>query len=249
MRLSVLILCGILGGVISWAVYQHASGPSGPTTCSGAPATVHVFSKDALREASRSRLLLVVLGEVYDVSAGADFYKEGSYAVFIGQDSSRAFQDGNFNRTVEDVRDLSVMDILSVEQWRGFYRKSPKYPFVGYVEGLYYDCNGKATDALQEVDAMVAEGRRIEASEDALSQRHTGCNSQYTAESALTTVSCPATKNGLPQYPRVFIWTHEGTKKEATRCACFGLNQQLERGRTELYPDCPDTSPSCTFKL
>ena len=107
-------------------------------------------------------LLLCVLGEVFDVSAGARFYKKGEgYNVFLGQDASRAFHDGKFDRAVEDVRDLDVMAIGDVVGWRTFFQQHKEYKFVGFLHGLYHDANGAPTNALHEVEVKHQQGLLI----------------------------------------------------------------------------------------
>uniref|UniRef100_A0A7S1ZAP6 Cytochrome b5 heme-binding domain-containing protein n=1 Tax=Trieres chinensis TaxID=1514140 RepID=A0A7S1ZAP6_TRICV len=92
---------------------------------------------------------LSVLGEVYDVTAGRDFYGDGAgYGFFAGKDASPCFATGKFNeKGLEDsLNDLPVTQLGGVISWRDFYRNHETYTFLGLLEGLYYDQDGKPTE-------------------------------------------------------------------------------------------------------
>ena len=94
---SLAAAVGVVAAAIAFGVYL-------PSSWSGAhprDVTLRVFSAQDLAQlkesASRGEtklLLLVVLGEVFDVTAGRDFYGPGSeYEGFVFVDASRAFFD------------------------------------------------------------------------------------------------------------------------------------------------------------
>lgn len=74
-------------------------------------------------------IYLAVMGLVYDVTKGRDFYGPGGgYAFFTGIDGSRAFVTGDFTPEglIDDVTDLKNEDYLGLLQWSEFYAKDYK---------------------------------------------------------------------------------------------------------------------------
>ena len=91
-------------------------------------------------------LLLALLGEVYDVSRGGEYYGPGGgYSFFAGRDASRAYVTGKFEEEglVSNVDGLSSSDYLGLEEWSSFYQKD--YIKVGVLDGLFYDGRGEVT--------------------------------------------------------------------------------------------------------
>ena len=232
----------------------------GGLSCDGQQtASIRVFTKEQLLEFDGVRnpknpLYLVVLGEVFDVTSGEKHYRPqpgqetGGYAVFLGKDSSRAFHDGKFDRSVEDVRDLNPTASLDLDQWRTFYRTHKAYPQAGLAEGLYYDCNGKPTAALREVEDLFVAGRQASEVEENLKKKYKGCDSQFTAASGISNMWCTD-----PQHvPRIMKWTHAGTGAESQRCACFTqeLMQTLPPHASLVeYANCAPDASKCSLKL
>ena len=104
---------------------------------------------------------LSIMGEVYDVSAGKEYYADGTgYSIFAGRDGNVPFITGTF--TPEEA-DKSFMDVLTHDQigqldgWREFYEKEDKYPFVGLLEGELYDKDGNPTEMHAKVAEIVAD--------------------------------------------------------------------------------------------
>ena len=99
-------------------------------------------------------LYLAIIGKVYDVSAGAEYYgPEGPYHVFVGRDAPVPFVSGVFT----DEEAAKPWDSLEVKQhggllsWIDFYRDEEKYPLVGVVEGNFYDGQGQPLPELKRV--------------------------------------------------------------------------------------------------
>lgn len=102
---------------------------------------------------------LSIIGEVYDVTKGNEYYAQGSgYGVFAGRDASVAFMTGNFTPE-EAEKSLDVLknsELIGVVSWRDFYRDHEVYQFVGLLEDeRYYDAEGKPTQPMIEL------GKRI----------------------------------------------------------------------------------------
>ena len=81
------------------------------------------------------RLLVGILGKVFDVSAAADFYGPGGpYSVFAGHDASRALATfsvdaAQFKDSYDDLADLKPSQLESVKEWEMQFLE--KYPVVG----------------------------------------------------------------------------------------------------------------------
>lgn len=102
---------------------------------------------------------LSILGEVYDVTKGVDYYKKGyGYDIFAGRDGSVPFVTGNF--TEEECK-KSLLDTLTdgemwnLNTWREFYEKEEKYPFLGLLQGDYFDEDGGPTPIMTEIREMM----------------------------------------------------------------------------------------------
>jgi predicted heme/steroid binding protein len=67
---------------------------------------------------------LSILGEVYDVTAGKDFYKaKGSYGAFSGTDCSLCFVSGLFSKeeAAKDTDEFQTNLLPGILDWRNFY--------------------------------------------------------------------------------------------------------------------------------
>ena len=81
-------------------------------------------------------ILLSVLGRVYDVSKGPEYYgPNGGYNFFAGRDGSRAYVTGEFNEKglTDDLEGLSPLQVGEIDGWTKFYDK--EYTFVGKLIG------------------------------------------------------------------------------------------------------------------
>lgn len=172
---AVVINCVILGwqaagrdasGVLETDV-RSASQPQSPAAESKDP-KVRVFAaKELLRHDDSAPLLLVVVGEVYDVSSGESFYGPGSsYEGFAnGTDASRAFLTSDFdNNATDDLDGLLPGECLGIEHWVNFYANHAKYTFAGLLHGRFYDEQGEPTEALDRFRACIAQGHAARAS-------------------------------------------------------------------------------------
>ena len=128
----------------------------------------HVFEAEELRDAAsapNAPLLLIVLGNVYDVSSGRAFYgPDGGYAGFAnGTDASRAFLTADFDaNATDDIDDLLPGQCLGIDHWRGFYANHSNYTWVGRLHGRFYDHQGRETEAQRHFQACVARGREAQ---------------------------------------------------------------------------------------
>ncbi|CAJ1431298.1 unnamed protein product, partial [Effrenium voratum] len=87
------------------------------------------------------RILLAVLGRVFDVSSGKDFYGEGeSYRLFAGHDCSRAFaltkrQVEMLDRGLDGLSEMQLRH-LNRTYWETYIKK---YPVVGKLRDAPYN--------------------------------------------------------------------------------------------------------------
>lgn len=79
------------------------------------------------------RVLVAVMGNVYDVTKGKKFYGPGgNYAAFGGRDATRGlatFSVSATNDEYDDLSDLDTMEMDSVREWEAQFKE--KYYLVG----------------------------------------------------------------------------------------------------------------------
>jgi len=106
-------------------------------------------------EGDKTPVWISILGSVYDVTAGgADFYgPERGYNFFAGKDASVTFVTGEFNPKglLKDLESLSDNELKGIAEWKGFYEEHEKYHYVGVLEGLFFDEDGKPTEKLERI--------------------------------------------------------------------------------------------------
>jgi len=112
-------------------------------------------------------IYLSVLGEVYDVTTGKEFYGIGSgYSYFAGRDGSVGYFTGDFTeegmKNQKSILEYSVPEIKSIESWREFYETHETYSFIGLLQGEYYDVQGGQTPYLQSIVQIMKEDDKPE---------------------------------------------------------------------------------------
>eukprot|EP00039_Didymoeca_costata_P012649 m.183240 g.183240 ORF g.183240 m.183240 type:complete len:243 (-) comp15540_c0_seq7:365-1093(-) len=135
---------------------------------------------------------LVVLGKVYDVTKGKQYYGTGdTYNVFLAQDATRAFVTGNFERNQtnstiapHEMDNFTDEEILGVKHWVDFYAKggdNNKYFQVGvlYMENGYYDMNGNPTEKAKQVKQLFVDAKERDENRKNIQKGYPACNSQY----------------------------------------------------------------------
>jgi len=144
-----------------------------------------VFSADELAKYVGTEgspgLYLAMLGVVYDVSTGPQYYGPGGgYTFFAGKDASRAFVTGQFEEEglVADVSGLSSGDYMGLEEWASFYEKD--YVRVGLVEGAFYDNNGEVTQHWKDLQGWMETAREERDKQDVEKQMFPPCNVEWT---------------------------------------------------------------------
>lgn len=134
---------------------------------SAEPDKVRIVTKEELARHDGNQtegvLWLSIMSKVYDVSKGAEYYADGApYHVFVGRDGNVPFLTGKFNEeeATKPLTELTPHQLYNLQEWAGFYEKEEKYPFVGLLEGDLYDKDGNPTPMMDQVQEMIAEGRR-----------------------------------------------------------------------------------------
>jgi hypothetical protein len=254
---AIAVLLAILSGW--WLLTSEVADafPRHGTDCSGVAApgsAIRVFNDSVLalhngaeEDAVGRALLLVVLGEVFDVSSGVRFYgrppnavlgKDAvGYNIFVGRDSSRAFATGDFVTPRSDLDGLTPSQVNSVVEWRTFYRNHKTYYFAGVHAGLYYSCSGDATDALTDIEAIARYAQDAAAAEAAMLAKFATCNSLYKPAEKFSEVSCPLSSTAV-RVPRRLFWrsvastaahamqTAASSTGYQQRCICITLDEE-----------------------
>ncbi|RHY33920.1 hypothetical protein DYB32_001304 [Aphanomyces invadans] len=206
----------------------------------------------------KKKLYLAILGQVFDVTAGARHYGvNGAYRYFIGVDRSRAFSSG-IKSDGEDItyepthnelgmhhphlrsRSLTDSELLSVHKWLSFFANHKEYSRVGTVEGLYYDkyvpkCSSTTANTTThrfghaKPIVQTIRSRLREAQVKADAEAAVErCNMQWTAETGATTIWC----QDETKYPRA-----HGDANEL--CGCF-TTAELATENLPLYKSCTE---------
>ena len=203
--------------------------------------TVKVFTVAELARyagADGGPVYLAIMGRVFDVSRGREFYEPGAgYECFAARDASLAFVTGDFaNDRTDAVGDLSGRQLAELAGWVNstYYAK---YDYRGILGGgFFYDSSGRETAGGRAVATKIAAAAAAEVVRAADLRRYPKCASRRTATEA--TVSC---KNGA--VPRL---RDGGDGRD--RCAC--VSPQTARtlpGDFRVYDGCEKTVPSCTL--
>ena len=98
-----------------------------------------------------NRIWLSILGRVYDVTDGEDFYGalRGGYKFYAGRDASPCFSTGNNTPegAEEKLEEWDTKKQLGVYEWSVFYADHKKYEYMGVLAGSrYFDEGGTETE-------------------------------------------------------------------------------------------------------
>eukprot|EP00993_Chasmostoma_nieuportense_P003598 NODE_4304_length_809_cov_47.089443_g4146_i0.p1 GENE.NODE_4304_length_809_cov_47.089443_g4146_i0~~NODE_4304_length_809_cov_47.089443_g4146_i0.p1 ORF type:complete len:255 (+),score=74.64 NODE_4304_length_809_cov_47.089443_g4146_i0:56-766(+) len=198
--------------------------------------SLRVFTPEELQRHDGSDpsapLYLAIMGEVYDVSAGAKFYgKAGGYHFFAGKDCSSAYATGKFDEEglTSDLSGITVDTILSIFDWKSFYDTHKAYKRVGVLSERFYTAEGAPTTALREAWLLKSKAEELKATDEALKQEFPACHSRATAKDPFVELWCPEGKEG-PGYVRLLV--------AKQRCVC-ATTAQLADTRLGVYEGCP----------
>lgn len=191
-------------------------------------------------------LYLAILGQVFDVGKARNHYgPDGGYHCFAGKDGSLAFVTGDFtdNGLTDDISSLSPSQVVVLYDWLAFYVKD--YQPVGRLVGRFYSESGQPTGALQQVEALLAEGQRLKAQTQAENQHFPACNSEWSAARGGGRVWCSNKSGGVHRdwtgVPRLLF--SPGSSR--SRCVCVENPSTAENPNLQEYKACPSDAESC----
>lgn len=126
----------------------------------------------ALHIEKEHRIWLSILGKVFDVTDGEEFYsfKKGSYKFYSGKDASPCFSSGTntpdgANEKLEEWEDKKLMPVW---EWSTFYEDHETYKYLGVLAGSrYYDEQGNETQLRKDIVHRSSEAKRISEEERA----------------------------------------------------------------------------------
>lgn len=112
------------------------------------------------------RIWLSILGKVYDVTEGIDFYgqEKGSYKFYAGRDASPCFSTGKNNEdgAGEDLLEWEDKKLMSVYEWSEFYANHETYEYLGVLAGSrFYGEGGEELQARRDIVARASEAKRV----------------------------------------------------------------------------------------
>lgn len=189
--------------------------------------------------AARPEIYLSIMGRVFDVSTGAEYYAVGeSYACFAARDASLAFVTGGFDddRT-DDVSSLTGKQLAELASWvNGTYHD--KYVYRGVLGGGYFfDATGRSTPAGRAVARKIADEARRAELREADARRFPRCSSRRSAVEAY--VACKGGR--VPRRRRL-----AGDDDEPERCACAAPDAaDAAGGLLDVYAGCAPDAAKC----
>lgn len=151
----------------AYFMWSNTTEKCGRADCFNSDEVVVVSAQDLASKIGQDDgpIWLSFFGQIYDVTSGRDFYgPDGGYNFFAGKDASPTFHSGEFNDEglKVDIRTFSPQELQSLETWQKFYDDHETYKFVGLLEGIYYDAEGKPTPLLNEITEKIASVNKVE---------------------------------------------------------------------------------------
>jgi predicted heme/steroid binding protein len=193
-----------------------------------------------------NKLALAILGEVYDVSAGAKHYGPGKgYNFFCGIDGTRAFVTGEFNKEglVPDVHGLTGEQMLGIEEWIRFYRKD--YRLLGKLIGHYYGVDGNPTQNLKKASKAIDRAHEEKKKDDELKKLLPNCNSKFSSTEGKT-LWCSDKSGGIDRDWVGVVREHTNPETKTKRCVCVPP-ELLNDPNLALYDGCPPDASECSW--
>jgi len=207
---------------------------------------------------SQPPIYLAIVGHVFDVSKGDQFYappdeKEGGregggYGFFAFRDAARAYVTGDFSKEGlrEDVEGLKEEECRGVWRWVNFFKDKEEYPFVGRLVGMYFDADGRPTRSYLNFRACVGtgEGGKGVGGEEGEEE---ACATSWERGKGHT-VWCEGSDGKVPRRR-----LKEGGGEARGRCVCVDLKDGKvhaaeAEGTLVVYPGCEPQQSMCAFE-
>ncbi|XP_074095179.1 neuferricin [Cotesia typhae] len=217
--------------------------------------TDKLFSKNELEKfnSPESGLYLSILGQVFDVSKGEQYYGKGNtYHAFVGRDASLAFITGDFNDKglTDDLSSLTNKQAKLLNNWLKSYHE--KYLFKGKLVGRFYDQYGTETPEYRKFLAKVLEAEVETSEKDKVNKIFPPCNVEWNPEEG-TKFWCTNQSGGIPRewvgVPRQYY--ENPSSPQNSRCACVDLKGQdylNNKPNFREYKDCAKDALVCYVK-
>lgn len=121
---------------------KECANPEKPESCAN-PEKIPLLQIEELQKyngkVKGEKIYLSILGDVYDVTKGAEYYAEGAgYHGFAGRDAAVPFVTGVFTEE-ESQKSTDVLkdgELYGMKTWVDFYRNEERYPFLGHRSDL-----------------------------------------------------------------------------------------------------------------
>ncbi|XP_017268063.1 neuferricin [Kryptolebias marmoratus] len=238
------ILFAVLFVPRDWSVLSGPKPPQGPLAARLLLSRRELAQYDG-EEGSRG-LYLAILGRVFDVSKGHKHYGPGgAYHFMAGRDASLAFITGDFTERglTDDVSSLSPLQVVALFDWLAFYQR--EYKSVGMLIGRFYNETGQPTEALVNVEGLLAEGRHLKAQSEAEKVRLPPCNSEWSTNRGGRVWCSPKSGGVIREWtgvPRRFF----SPASSGVQCVCVkDASTAEEDPNLQKYDSCPAHADSC----
>ncbi|KAL9189200.1 hypothetical protein ACHAXT_011690 [Thalassiosira profunda] len=145
------------------ATFEQRFGPYGDRLISAAELALHI-GKGGATEANP--IWLSILGKVYDVTTGEDFYgaDKGSYNFYAGRDASPCFSSGEntLKGASEKLEEWEDKKLMAVWEWSEFYQNHETYKYLGLLAGSrYYDEDGNELELRKDIITRSSEAKKV----------------------------------------------------------------------------------------
>lgn len=235
--------------LVSFFKWFHGSKESTPRSEDGKVQADpdRVFTKEELAKYKGENggdIYLAMMGRVFDVTRGRDFYGPGGgYSFFSGIDGSRAFVTGDFKPEglIDDIAGLGDQDYIGLRDWLDFYVKD--YEMIGKLEGKFFDSNGKPTEYYYEAQEWIKAASGHKEEEDLFKEKYPMCNVDYKPEEG-SRVWCSNKSGGVSRDWVGFPRSLYSADSKKIRCAC-AQEADLNDSLLKEYPNCPKDATSC----
>lgn len=226
------------------------------------PETTKIFTDEelALYSAENSGpTYLAVIGEVYDVSTSSFYQKFGGYEFFTGKDGSRGFATGKPEDAIPTLPlDMTIPSRAGIVSWAAFYGNHKDYEFMGKLEGVYWDSEGKSTKERDDLVSLYFEYLKDSKFEEEITKKYPYCRQKFTErEKNLVEYWCDEGRVEILKRNDIFptsklvprVLYNRSTRRD--RCGCVELERAKEDDKTfRSFDNCDKEKQKCaTIKL
>lgn len=153
--LLLVFVCAVSVGISHLMTHARSMAQSEGTLVLPAEALRMADGRTASKVDGRRAMASAVLGEVFDVSIDSVvFAPRGPFSGLAGRDASRALLTGDTSglAPLDALDDVRPQDARALLAWRDAFRS--RHRTVGFVEGAFYDADGRPTAALTRLERL-----------------------------------------------------------------------------------------------